>query len=78
MLTVETYRRNGRMAVLGDLFGCLVSDLVPKSTEVSSLQLVTQFRVDFQQQLASLVCTETTLLYTVSNNFYFYDKNNGT
>lgn len=52
---METYRSKGRMAVLGDLFGCLVSDLVPKSTKVSSLQLVSQLCADFQQQLDSLV-----------------------
>ncbi|MED6240870.1 hypothetical protein ATANTOWER_029904 [Ataeniobius toweri] len=45
----------GRTAIFGDLFGFLVSDLVPKSTRVLNLQLLTELRVEIQQQLAALV-----------------------
>lgn len=48
------------MAISGDLFGSLVSDLVPKSTRESKRQLsqlpqlVPELRVWIQQQLAAL------------------------
>lgn len=45
----------GRMAISGDLFGCLVSDLIPKSTRELNLQLLTELRVEIQQQLAALM-----------------------
>lgn len=45
----------GRTATFGDLFGFLVSDLDPKSTSMLRLQLLTELRVEVQQQLAALV-----------------------
>ena len=50
------------MVMSGDLFGFPVSDLVPKSTEVSGDQLLTWFRFETQQQLDALVCVETIFL----------------
>lgn len=44
------------MAISGDLFGSLVSDLVPKSTRESKRQFcqLPELRVSIQQQLADL------------------------
>lgn len=50
------------MATAGDLFGFLVSDLVPKSTEVSRFQEESELRFGIQQQLTALVCVERTQL----------------
>lgn len=51
----KTYRRKGNMPTSGDLFGSLVSDLVPRSTKVKRFQKWTEFRVWIQQQLCALV-----------------------
>lgn len=50
------------MATAGDLFGFLVSDLVPKSTEVRRFQEESELRFGIQQQLTPLVCVERTQL----------------
>ncbi len=60
------------MAMSGDLFGCPVSDLVPKSTEVTSLHQEPELRFGIQQQLAALVCVKTTLIKYFTP-CYFYD-----
>lgn len=52
--TTEVYLMKGRTPVSGELFGFPVSDLLPRSTRVFSLQLLTPFRVGIQQQFKSL------------------------
>lgn len=52
----RTYRRKGRIATAGDLFGSLVSDLIPKSTVVSRFHwALFPVRFGIQQQLAALM-----------------------
>lgn len=54
LLQFEGTRKKGRTPCCGDRFGCLVSDLVPKSTYVNRRQLPTALVVLIQQQLALL------------------------
>lgn len=55
--------------MFGGLFGCLVSDLVPKSTYVSRLQSFFELDAVVQQQSDALDCVETRILHLTTSTF---------